>query len=173
MHKSDLFFNVIRLPVDFIMLIGAGLATYFLRTEILSSFRPVLFQFNLPFLKFFYLEVFVSFIFLGAYAIAGLYLMRVKIRMLEEFSRILLASSAGILVVIIYIFLRQELFDSRFLVLGGWFFSILFVCLGRLAIRYAQAISVVKYGFGVHKIIILGNDDVASNLASEIGKDLS
>src|SRR3990167_10068484 len=161
MHKSDLFFNVIRLPVDFIMLIGAGLATYFLRTEILSSFRPVLFQFNLPFLKFFYLEVFVSFIFLGAYAIAGLYLMRVKIRMLEEFSRILLASSAGILVVIIYIFLRQELFDSRFLVLGGWLFPILFVFIGRILVSLLQKYYVVRRNFGVHNVMVIGDDDLA------------
>src|SRR3989338_1926406 len=110
MRKSDLFFNVLRLPVDFLMLMGAGLATYFLRTEILSSFRPVLFQFNLPFLRFLYLEVIVSLIFIGAYALAGLYSMKVKIRILEEFSKILLASSAGILVVIIYIFLLQLLF---------------------------------------------------------------
>ena len=173
MHKSDLFFNVIRLPVDFTMLIGAGLATYFLRTEILSSFRPVLFQFNLPFLKFFYLEVFVSFIFLGAYAIAGLYLMRVKIRMLEEFSRILLASSAGILVVIIYIFLRQELFDSRFLVLGGWFFAILFVCLGRLAVRYLQALTAARYDLGIHRVLVVGDNETATNLISYMGRDLS
>src|SRR3989338_3916730 len=173
MRKSDLFFNVLRLPVDFAMLIGAGLVTYFFRTEILSSFRPVLFQFNLPFLRFFYLEIIVSFIFLGAYALAGLYSMRVKIRILEEFSKILLASSAGILVVIIYIFLRQELFDSRFLVLGGWLFAILFVCLGRLAIRYFQAFTVARYGLGAHRVLIIGDNETASNLIADMNQDLS
>jgi len=173
MRKSDLFFNVLRLPVDFAMLIGAGLVTYFFRTEILSSFRPVLFQFNLPFLRFFYLEIIVSFIFLGAYALAGLYSMRVKIRMLEEFSKILLASSAGILVVIIYIFLRQELFDSRFLVLGGWLFAILFVCFGRLAVRYLQAFTAGRYNIGIHKTVIIGNNETAYSIITDISNDPS
>ena len=64
MKKADLFFNVIRLPVDFAMLLAAGLATYLLRTEILATFRPVLFEFNLPLVKYIYLVLIVSFIFL-------------------------------------------------------------------------------------------------------------
>lgn len=173
MRKSDLFFNVLRLPVDFFMLIGAGIATYFLRTELFSAFRPVLFEFSLPFLKFFYLVVLVSVIFIITYVLSGLYSMKVRMRMFEEFARILLASSAGILTVIIYIFLRQELFDSRFLVLGGWFFAVLFVCFGRLAVRYVQAVAVAKYGFGAHKILVVGNDEAASIMVAEISKDPS
>lgn len=173
MRKSDLFFNVLRLPVDLAMLMSAGLTTYFLRTEILSAFRPVLFEFNLPFIRYFYLSIFVSVLFSGIYALSGLYSMKVRIRMLEEFTRILIASSAGILVVIIYIFLRQEIFDSRFLVLGGWFFSIIFVCIGRLLIRYLQAVAVVKYGFGAHRLVIVGDNDVAVSLASKINEDAS
>lgn len=173
MRKSDLFFNVLRLPVDFTMLLGAGLTTYFLRTEILSVFRPVLFEFNLPFIRFVYLVLAVSVLFIGSYALAGLYSMKVRIRMFEEFSRIFLASSAAILAVIIYIFLRQEIFDSRFLVLGGWLLAIIFVSFGRTAIRYIQAVAVAKYDFGIHKILIIGKNDVSENLAAGMNKDLS
>jgi exopolysaccharide biosynthesis polyprenyl glycosylphosphotransferase len=173
MRKADLFFNVVRLPVDFLMILLAGLMTYFLRTEILSAFRPVLFELNLPVLRFFYLVVLVASIFIGAYALSGLYSMKVRMRILEEFTKILLASSAGILTVIIYIFLRQELFDSRFLVLGGWFFAILFVCLGRLVIRYVQALAVVKYGLGIHRVLIIGDSEVAKSLTLEMNRDKS
>src|SRR3990167_4454940 len=173
MKKSDIFFNVLRLPVDFCMLIGAGLTTYFLRTEILSSFRPVLFELNLPLLKFSYLVFLVSLIFIAAYAFSGLYSMKVRIRMLEEISRIIFASSAGILTVIIYIFLRQELFDSRFLVLGGWFFAILFVCLGRLVVRYLQALTAARYDLGIHRVLVVGDNETATNLISYMGRDLS
>jgi len=155
------------------MILLAGLITYLLRTEILSSFRPVLFQFNLPLFKYFYLVTTVSVIFICAYAISGLYSMKTKMKTFEEFSRILVASSAGILTVIIYIFLRQELFDSRFLVLGGWFFAVLFVCFGRWAIRYFQALVAAKYNLGIHQVIVVGNNEIASNLISSIGKDPS
>lgn len=173
MKKSDLFFNVLRLPIDFLMLVFAGLATYFLRTEILSVFRPVLFEFNLPLLRYIYLVIFVSFLFLGAFAISGLYSMKARLGIGEEFSRLLIASSAGIMTVIVYIFLRQELFDSRFLVLGGWFFAVVFVFIGRLIVRWLQSIAVSKYNFGVHKLVLIGANSISDRIALEIKNDPS
>ncbi len=173
MKKGDLFFNVLRLPVDFLMLLTAGVATYLLRTKILSSFRPAFFEFNLPLLSYFYLIFFVSFIFLCAYAVSGLYQMKVRRGIADEFFKIVVASSAGIMIIIVYIFLRQELFNSRFLVLGGWFFGVIFVFVGRLVVRYLQIFFVSKYNFGTHKIILLGNNDISSKIADEMKKDLS
>jgi len=171
MKKSDLFFNVLRLPVDFLMLISAGLVTYFFRTEILSVFRPVLFDFNLPITRYVYLVVLVSALFICVYAMSGLYSMKVRMKVGEEFSKILIASSAGILLVIIYIFLRQELFDSRFLILGGWFFAILFTLLGRLIIRYVQRTLVSKYNFGIQRVMIIGDDEGALRIKQDIEND--
>ena len=168
MKKADLFFNVIRLPVDFAMLLAAGLATYLLRTEILATFRPVLFEFNLPLVKYIYLVLIVSFIFLLAYAASGLYSMKTRMKRFEEFLKILVASSAAILAVIIYIFLSQELFNSRFLVLGGWFFAILFVSFGRLVVRWLQNIFVAKYDFGIHRVMIVGDDEITRKIIDDI-----
>src|SRR3990167_10050827 len=114
MKKADLFFIFFRLPMDFLMLLVAGATTYIFRTEILRTFRPVLFEFNLPLIKYLYLVIFVSVLFIVSYAISGLYSMRVRMGITEEFSKILVASSAAIMAIIIYIFLRQELFNSRF-----------------------------------------------------------
>ena len=114
MKKSRLIFSVLLVPVEFLMLLGAGLVTYLLRTRILDTFRPVLFQFNLPLEIYFLLVVAASILFLIIYAVSGLYSLRPR-GITEEFFRILIASSAGIMGVIVYIFLRQELFNSRFL----------------------------------------------------------
>ena len=168
MKKADLFFNVLRLPMDFLMLLVAGATTYIFRTEILRTFRPVLFEFNLPLIKYLYLVIFVSALFIVSYAISGLYSMRVRMGITEEFSKILVASSAAIMAIIIYIFLRQELFNSRFLVLGGWFFGILFVALGRLLVRYLQIFFVTKRDFGVHRIMVVGNNHVATSIMDYI-----
>ena len=173
MRKSDLFFNVLRLPVDLLMLILAGSVAYFFRTEILVSYRPVLFEFNLPLLKYLYLIFFVSLVFIGSYAVSGLYSMKSRFRIAEEFFKIAIASSAGIMLVIIYIFLRQELFNSRFLVLGGWFFAVIFVFIGRLIVRMMQSFTVSKYSFGIHRLIIVGDNDTAIRLSNEIKKDPS
>jgi exopolysaccharide biosynthesis polyprenyl glycosylphosphotransferase len=171
--KADLFFNVLRLPMDFLMLLAAGATTYILRTQILQTFRPVLFEFNLPFVRYLYLVVFVSVLFIISYTISGLYLMKVRMSIAEELSKILVSSSAAVMTIIVYIFLRQELFNSRFLILGGWFFAVLFVFLGRMLVRYLQVFFVSKYDFGIHKIMIVGNDRAATNIIDEITKNPS
>lgn len=173
MKKADLFFNVLRLPMDFLMLLVAGTTTYIFRTEILRTFRPVLFEFNLPLVTYLYLVVFVSVLFIVSYAISGLYSMRVRMSITEEFFKILVSSSAAVMILIVYIFLRQELFNSRFLVLGGWFFAVLLVFGGRMLVRYLQVFFVSKHDFGIHKIMIVGNDNIATSIISEITKNLS
>lgn len=168
MKKSELIFSVMLLPVDFLMLMAAGIATYFLRTRILSSFRPVLFEFNLPFEKYLILIIVMSAVFIVAYAVSGLYQLASTRRTLEEFSKVVIASSAGIMAIIIYIFLRQELFDSRFLVLGAWFFAIVFVSSGRLIVRYIQKYLVSKQDFGIHKVMIIGEDQTTRKVIQHI-----
>ena len=168
MKKADTFFNVIRVPMDFLMLFLAGLVTYLLRTELLSGLRPVLFQFNLPLLTYLWLVSVASFVFMGIYAISGLYAMRVRMTKTDEFSRVFIGSSAGILLIIVYIFLRQELFDSRFLVLGPWAFSIILVSLGRLLVRYFQYIAVTKHNFGVQRALLIGEDFLTSQIKQNI-----
>lgn len=159
-----MIFNALLVPVDFGMLLVAGLVTYFFRTEILSSFRPVLFDLNLPFSKYFILVFLVSLFFLGAYAISGLYAMNVTRKLGEEFFKIIVASSAGIMGVIVFIFLRQELFDSRFLVVGAWLFAIMFVTLGRMLVRLVQ-----KYQrWGIERVLIVGNDGVSEVIQKNI-----
>lgn len=168
MKKGELVFSALLLPVDWVMLILAGIATYFLRTQILSTFRPVLFRLNLPFDRYLILTLIVSAIFVAAYAVSGLYSLRSTRSTLEEFFKVLIGSSAGIMVVIIYIFLRQELFNSRFLVLGAWFLGIVFVSLGRLIMRYLQRFLVSHYDFGIHKVMVIGEDEVTKRIVQEM-----
>ena len=168
MKKAELTFSALLLPVDFAMLIVAGLVTYFLRTQILSSFRPVLFQFNLPLAKYMVLTLAISLVFIISYAISGLYTLASTRKTLEEFFKVVVASSAGIMAVIVYIFLRQELFNSRFLVMGAWFFAIVFVSLGRLTMRYIQKFLVSKHDFGIHKVLVIGEDDITGKIISHI-----
>src|SRR3989344_2765950 len=173
MKKSELFFNTILLPFDFLMIVLAGLATYFFRTKILSSFRPVLFELNLPFEEYFLLVSVVAILFIIIFAISGLYNLKTTTGRIEEFFRVVIASSAGIMGMIVYIFLRQELFNSRFLVMGGWILTILFVSIGRFLVRHLQKNLVARYDFGIHKVLIIGDDKISAKIAEEIQKNPS
>lgn len=150
------------------MLLLAGLSAYLLRTQVLASWRPVYFALNLPLFNYMTLVAIVACVFVAAYAIAGLYSMKIKMGKMEEALKVLLASSAGIMLVIIYIFLQQELFNSRFLVLGAWILGAFFVILGRLLIRYFQHVAVVRYNFGIQRAVLIGDDNLAHGLKRQL-----
>ncbi len=168
MKRADLFFNAIRLPVDAAMLVAAGVVTYLLRTEILDAYRPVLFSFTLPFPKFLTLVLFVTLVMLACYAAVGLYGMKTRMALSQELARIIIGSSAAILAVFLYIFLEQQLFDSRFLVVGGWLFAMAFVFVGRLVVRAAQRYAVVRRGFGVQRVLVIGDDRMSQDVVNAI-----
>lgn len=168
MKKSELFFNVVRLPVDFAMLLLAAAATYVLRTEILSVFRPVLFDVQLPLAEYLFITLISSLVFLACFAISGLYLIKFRTSLFDEFMRLVIACSAGIMVVILYIFIRQELFNSRFLVLGAWILAIIFVFIGRIVLRKIQNVMTAKKNFGVHRAVMIGKGEMASKIREEI-----
>lgn len=168
MKKSELFFNTLLVPVDFLMIVLAGLATYWSRTRILGAFRPALFEFSLPLEKYLLLVLLVSIFFIAVFAIAGLYKSKTTTGGVEEFFRVVIAASAGIMLLIVYIFLRQELFNSRFLVLGGWLLTIIFVAIGRGLVHFLRRHLITHYAFGVHKVMVIGDDQVSDRIAQEI-----
>ncbi len=147
------------------MLFLAGVFTYVLRTNILDAFRPVLFEFRLPLDKYIALVIPTSLFFIVCYAIAGLYTMGVRMSRAEECAKVALASSAGILGVIVLIFVSRELFDSRFLVLGAWVLAIVCVCIGRLLIRGVHGY-LMRRGYGAHRLMVIGSDGVTGRLVA-------
>ncbi|PIR41186.1 MAG: hypothetical protein COV31_02135 [Candidatus Yanofskybacteria bacterium CG10_big_fil_rev_8_21_14_0_10_46_23] len=170
MKRSDLTFTVVKVPLDFCMVIVAGIAIYFFRTRILDVFRPVLFEFNLPFQRYLLLLLGVALVFIGAYALSGLYSTSRR-GLIEELSRVVISSSGAVLAVIFYIFIRQELFDSRFLILGGWFFVIIFVSLGRLILRYLHRYLVAHHDFGIQRVLVVGADEISARVVEKINLD--
>lgn len=169
MKRSELIFTAILVPVDFVMLVLAGLVAYGLRTSsLIAQWRPVMFSFNLPFERYFGLVFLVSLIWLAVFGFVGLYSMKRNNKLIEEFIRIVVAASAGLMVVIVYIFIKREFFDSRFLILGAWMLAIFFVSWGRLLVRAVQKYLIGRYNFGVHNVVVVGGDGISQEIIAEI-----
>ncbi len=169
MKKSELIFTAILVPLDFLMLLGAGLAGYFLRTNAwVVQYRPVLFHLNLPLAKYFVLTLGVSLFLLIIFALVGLYRIKPSRPLLDDFLKIVIGVSAGMMVLVFYIFLRQELFNSRFLVLAGWLMAILFVFFGRWLANVWQKYLVRKYHFGANRVLVVGRDGVSQRISQYI-----
>jgi len=153
--NAELFFTFIKIPIDYLALIFSGLAAYFIRYDkSIQEIRPVIF--DLKFDTYFLLVIAVSAVWLIFFAWSGLYSFQRR-KATSAMSRIILACSTGMTAIIIYMFFVREMFSSRFIVLGAWVLSILFVGIGRLIIRKIQNYTLSK-GWGAHNVVIIGSN---------------
>lgn len=170
MRKADFLFNAALVPIDFAMLIAAGVAAYFLRlSPFVVELRPVLF--NLPILSYLTLTAALAAFFIAVFGISGLYNSRIKRSQLEEFFKVSVSVSAGMMGIIILMFFRHDWFDSRFIMLAAWFFGVVFVSAGRLVAARIRRQLVLKNKFGVEKVLLIGKGDQAQLIRQEIERN--
>ena len=160
MKKADFLSNILRVPLDLAMLMVAALGVYLVRTQALDAYWPVLFGPELSLQRFLWLAAGVAVLFVLVYAVTGLYAMKMRITKGQEAARIVVASSAAIMLVILTMFLRQALFNSRFLVVGYWGVAMVLVIAGRMALRIVQRRLMARHDIGVHRVLLIGNDEV-------------
>ena len=169
MKKSELVFTAILVPLDFLMLVLASLAAYFLRfNPSIVEIRPVIFDLQLKY----YLTIvfFVAISWILIFAISGLYSIKLNRRLIDQFYKIFTGCSGGMMLILIVIFFSRELFSSRFIVLAGWIFSIIFVFIGRILIRGIQKIF-LKNGIGINNLLVVGDGSAAENIIRLFNKD--
>jgi len=167
MRKANFLFNAALVPIDFLMIIAAGFAAYFLRlSPIVSQWRPVLFE--LPMLHYFTLVIVLGAFFVLIFAISGLYKSRIKRIQIEEFFQVVVSVSAGVMLIIIFMFFKREWFDSRFIMLAAWFFGIMFVTVGRLFAAKVRHLLMKAHGFGIERVLLVGEGEQARLIRSEI-----
>lgn len=134
----------------------------------LTEIRPVVFELTLP--EYLRIIMLVALIWLPAFALAGMYNIGLYRRHVDELGRVFLGCSTGLVVIVLLIFFRHELFGSRFIVLFGWMVSIILVFAGRVAVRTIQR-SLFKKGMGVRRVVIIGQGKNADNFIKAIKND--
>ncbi len=166
MKKSEIIFKITLIPIDFLMLILAAFAVYFLRqSSFVTQFRPVMF--DIPLMEFLMISFAIAPFWILVFALSGLYRLKQK-HYLEEFFSVISASTLAIFGVVLYLFLRREWFDSRFLIFAIWPSAILFISLGRALIRNLKKYLVAHYDVGVQKILVVGKDKATGLLLKEL-----
>jgi len=163
MKKSEIFFDILLIPIDILMIITAFIAAYYLRAG--STALPVAFS---EYIKW----VLVTIpIWILVFAIAGLYHKHRHFKVSDEIYNIFAACSIGIMITVVIIFMRREFFFSRLIILYAWFLSVFFVLLGRAILEQIQH-WLFRYGIGVHKVLIIGGGQVSTTqVLQEIEKN--
>ena len=108
------------------MMILAALTAYYIRfSDFFRAWRPAVF--DLPLNEYLKIVFLMGLFWLIIFALSGLYEVKSARKLLKEIYRIILACSTGLMLIVAVVFLSRDLFDSRFIVLAGWVFSILYV----------------------------------------------
>ena len=170
--RLPLWFVVILVPLDFIAASLAGVVAWLLRFHpMIQSLKPVIFK--LSFTEYFYLVLLAAAFNTVVIASLGLYNVRQEVKLLGTVTKLIFAASVTFAAITSAIFIRQELFDSRFLVIAWWFFAISFLLLERSAVNFFIDRLGSKIGFPVIKILLIGQDHVSERLAKILNEDRS
>ena len=165
MKKSELFFNVISVPADFLLILLAATIAYFLRYEVETL--PVLF--DLSYRDYIKLVLAAAPFLLLLFALNGLYTQKSTRGVWREIGRVGTAVSAGLMIVVVLFFFNRNLFPSRLIVLMGWFLAIFLVGLGRIILLVIQR-HMLSRGVGRHRLMIIQGENDHS-IINEIEKD--
>jgi exopolysaccharide biosynthesis polyprenyl glycosylphosphotransferase len=157
MKKIELLFAIILVPLDYFALLLAAVLAYLIRyTDFFAFYRPTIFE--LPFPQYLSLVSLLALFWLIIFALAGLYRLEKRHKKLEEFKKIFLACSTGFSFILAILVFSRYLFESRFILLTSWLFSIFFVSLFRFLLRLIKKNLLYRRGIGLTKIIIIGNN---------------
>lgn len=163
MKRADLFFTVILIPVDILMIFLAFILAYKFRFyfEIVpaSYFEP----FNEYIRSFFILVP----VWVLIFALNGLYAITERRTSMNELGKIIVASTATTAVVIAWIFLTRTFFFSRLIIAFAWILIIITVFLGRILVGFIKRF-LYRYGIGVHRVIILGQNSFTKPIIQDI-----
>jgi len=157
MKRSELFFSALQVPVDFLMILLASISAYVIRNvpEVLVL-KPKLYTFSLD--SYIKIVLIVAPFFILIYALEGLYNIRSTRKFWKETLKVFSATSIGLVVVIVTIFLKREWFSSRFVILAAWGLVTFYVVTARYLIQLFQKWLLRKKGIGVHRLLLIGRN---------------
>ncbi len=166
--KFKLLFSTLNIPVDFIMLVLAGMFVYYLRFNILASTLEIVYK--IPFSKYIIYILVISAAWLLIFALSGLYTLSDDRTFSKEFLKTFWACTIGTMLIIFIIFLARQPFSSRFIILAGWGTGFVFVTIGR-GIIHAIELYCYKRDIGLENVVVVGRSKSAQEIVEYIKKN--
>lgn len=165
MKRSELFFTILLLPVDVIMILLAFVLAYKLRLSF--EFVPVIYV--EPFPVYFRLILWTMPAWTLIFAMNGLYSTDRR-GVAREFGKIVVSVSAAIALLTVGIFLGRIFFFSRLIIAMSWVLSIALVLFGRYLTLFIQR-RLYRSGIGVHRVIVIGHNGGTKSLARQLNEN--
>lgn len=162
LKRVELIIAAVLVPLDYSMLIAAAWTAYVIRFgEAITTLRAAVYI--LPGLDYFKIVLATSLVMVVIFAFNRMYDITGTRRILDEFRKVALACSTGVLIIMIWFFFNREFFSSRFIIVTAWLLSIAYVAVMRGAVIVVER-ALFKRGIGVHRVLLIGSSRTASIL---------
>ena len=176
MTRFEIFFTIIKIPLDFLAVFMAALLAYFLRpfTDLIPFIQiPFLPEQLLPLSSFIIFSWCASIFFIVISSFNRLYYLKNNKNIVTEFYLIFLSTIYLVLGIIsFYALFKVETFFSRGVLLMMSVFIIIFTLSWRLILKSIEYF-LLKKGIGIKKIAIWGDSQILENVIPEINKNIN
>ena len=174
MKKSELFFSALQVPIDYLMVILAGVTVYYWRfSDKMLALYPMPESEIIPRGQYARAVLIVGVFFVLMYAIDGLYRIKSTKKFWRQIYQVFQATAIVVMVIIILFFLNREVFSSRFIILAGGGLVFVFVSLGRIMSGLFQQYLMKVRDIGRHRLLLIGVSNFCSNIKKQTEKKSS
>ncbi len=173
MKRFEIFFGLIKIPIDFIMTILGFFTAYQLRlvTEPIRGIaKPIDYSVLPTISEYFNFSIKTAVILIVVFALGKMYTLKSTFKFSQEAKKTLILGGIWVMIMITYFFFTRSFPFSRLATLYSWTLSLLFIIGGRCLLKIIQ-IMLLKNGIGQRKLIIIGNNNTSSYLGKILSKD--
>jgi len=166
MKRFEIFFGIIKIPLDFVMTVLGFLVAYKLRliTEPVDGFFKPIDYTVLPTIKeYLQFSIYAAIALLIVFAVGNMYSLKRYLTFVKEIRKSLVLVFIWVAIIIMYFFFAREFPFSRLAIIYSWGMTFVLIVCGRGFIRIIQRI-ILKLGIGKRRMIFVGNNRVASEL---------
>ena len=162
--KNSRTYNLLLILTDIIILIVTFIGAYILRVKF--DTRPLVNEvFSVEYLQ---ASLYIVPIWIVIFAMLGLYQAKTYERRLIEWAKLAVGSFIGVLVIIGWEYATGNvMFPARLVAVYVLIGSFILLVFGRELLRTARMLSFL-YGKGIKKVLLIGNDDTATDIAMNI-----
>lgn len=162
--KNSRTYNLLLILTDIIILIVTFIGAYVLRVKF--DTRPLVNEvFSAEYLQ---ASLYIVPIWILIFAMLGLYQAKTYERRLVEWAKLAVGSFIGVLVIIGWEYATGNvMFPARLVAVYVLIGSFVLLVLGREILRSVRTLSFL-YGKGIKRVLLIGNDDTATDIATNI-----
>lgn len=173
MKRSEITFGLLKVPVDFTMVVLGFLLGYKLRltTDLIPGrdFEVIPANF-LPVEEYIQFGMLFGLMLVATFGFFGLYQLSNTSGPFGESRKVFKHSIVWVLLIMSYFFLTREVFFSRLVLIFGAVISVALIVLARLLMRWVEGL-LLRADIGRRRVLLVGANKISDRLARKLSRD--